>query len=379
AVNHNREKRIPYLWGKIQDKVRNVTSDKFDIDNRRFDEEDMLLFTDIGFQPQANTDNWNLVCHGWRYQGSKRNKFLGMSTSSAAELIAHFVANNEQLLYLNNSFQRDRLKPFLVGDGFNKLIGITIGNHSLTTTTDSEGEFHAVLTYPNDEVNQLKKDGAISYIAVDDNNRTLEGVIRLIERHGLSVISDIDDTIKISEVLDKIRLIANTFIQPFKPVPGMATLYQQWKKRHNCTFHYLSAMPDQLFTLTNEFIDKNNFPIGSFHMRHFHWTSKSIFNFVHSQSTFNHKLKYLRYFLSNTMRDFVLIGDSGEKDPEVYGLITREYPERIRAIFIRRISGSLSSDSRFAQAFKNIPQEKWMIFDDPKQIPIDLTKPPRTQ
>jgi len=136
-------------------------------------------------------------------------------------------------------------------------------------------------------------------------------------------------------------------------------------------------MPDQLYTLTQEFINTNKFPDGSFHMRHFGWAITSLFDFLHSQSTFTHKISYLRFFLSNTIRDYVLIGDSGEKDPEIYGTIAREYPERIRAIFIRAIKGESFDDQRFINAFEGVSQEKWLIFNDPNQVPIDLSRSPR--
>ena len=158
---------------------------------------------------------------------------------------------------------------------------------------------------------------------------------------------------------------------------GMAELYQQWQIAYpDCTFHYLSGMPDQLYTLTEEFIQKNQFPGGSFHMRHLDWSVSSLFHFLHSASTMNHKLSYLRFFLGNTIRDYVLVGDSGEKDPEIYGTITREYPNRIRAIFIRAIKGEAFDDQRFFTAFDGIPREKWQVFNDPKQVPIDLSKSP---
>jgi phosphatidate phosphatase APP1 len=158
----------------------------------------------------------------------------------------------------------------------------------------------------------------------------------------------------------------------------MAELYQNWRtNNNNCTFHYLSGMPDQLYTLTQEFIYTNNFPDGSFHMRHFGWAAASLFDFLHSQSTFNHKISYLHFFISNTIRDYVLVGDSGEKDPEIYGTIAREYPQRIRAIFIRAIKGETFNDERFLTAFEGVSPEKWQIFDDPKQISIDLSRSPK--
>ena len=163
-------------------------------------------------------------------------------------------------------------------------------------------------------------------------------------------------------------------------VSGMADLYQRWHaSNNNCTFHYLSGMPDQLYTLTQEFIYSNNFPDGSFHMRHFGWAAASLFDFLHSQSTFVHKMAHLRFFLANTVRDFVLVGDSGEKDPEIYGTITREYPERIRAIFIRAIKGESFDDQRFVSAFDNVPRDKWQVFDSPSQLPTDLSRSPKAK
>lgn len=160
----------------------------------------------------------------------------------------------------------------------------------------------------------------------------------------------------------------------------MADLYQQWRTRYTqSTFHYLSGMPDQLYTLTQEFINTNNFPDGSFHMRHFGWAASSLFHFLHSESTFNHKISYLRFFLGNTIRDYVLVGDSGEKDPEIYGTIAREYPARVRAIFIRAIKKEAFDDQRFVTAFNGVPREKWQVFDDPKQLPLDLSTAPNPQ
>ncbi|CAF4391117.1 unnamed protein product, partial [Rotaria magnacalcarata] len=40
------------------------------------------------------------------------------------------------------------------------------------------------------------------------------------------------------------------------------------------------------------------------------------------------------------------------------------------------VKGESSNDQRFLNAFQSIPKEKWLIFDDPKQIPIDLSRAP---
>lgn len=89
-----------------------------------------------------------------------------------------------------------------------------------------------------------------------------------------------------------------------------------------------------------------------------------------------HKVNHLRYFVFNTLRSLVLVGDSGERDPEIYGNIARLYPKRVLRIFIRAVKGEKDDDERFLKAFKDVPRDKWMIFNDPvKDLPKDLNAP----
>jgi hypothetical protein len=211
------------VFHKIQDKIKQVASQNLGVDVTRYDHEEMMLFPNVGFQRKEG--DWRLNLHGWRFQTSKRNKVLGESSSAAAERIARLLATPEQVVYYNDTFRRDRLKPFMVMDETNEKIQIRIGTkHNYTTKTDGEGQFRTSFIIPNADVQALKKtidnNQVITYKAIGDNNDVWEGKVFLLERNGLSVISDIDDTIKISEVLDKIRLVANTFIHGFRVVEG---------------------------------------------------------------------------------------------------------------------------------------------------------------
>jgi phosphatidate phosphatase APP1 len=211
------------LIDKLQDKIKKVATENLGVDVRRFDHEEMMLFPNVGFQRKQG--DWRLNLIGWRFQPSKRNKLLGKSSSSAAERIARLLATPEQAVYYNDSFQRDRLKPFLVVDETNEKIQIMIGTkHNYTTKTDGDGQFRTSFIIPNADVQEMKKtidnNPIITYKAIGDNRDVWEGKVYLLEQKGLSVISDIDDTIKISEVLDKIRLVANTFIHGFRVVQG---------------------------------------------------------------------------------------------------------------------------------------------------------------
>ena len=207
--------------------MRKVASQNLGVDVARYDHEEMMLFPNVGFQRKEG--DWRLNLHGWRFQSSKKNKLLGESSSAVAERLARLVASTDQRVYYNDTFQRDRLKPFMVQDERNEKILIMIGSkHNYTTKTDNEGQFRTSFIIPNADVQELKKtlknDQVITYKAIGDNADVWEGKIHLLEQKGLSVISDIDDTIKISEVLDKIRLVANTFIHGFRVVEGKSRM-----------------------------------------------------------------------------------------------------------------------------------------------------------
>jgi phosphatidate phosphatase APP1 len=79
----------------------------------------------------------------------------------------------------------------------------------------------------------------------EENSKSFKCTIYVLDSHGVSIISDIDDTIKISQVLKKRSLLKNTFYSYFKPVEGMSELYQKWQEQ-KCQFHYVSSSPWQL-------------------------------------------------------------------------------------------------------------------------------------
>lgn len=89
-----------------------------------------------------------------------------------------------------------------------------------------------------------------------------------------------------------------------------------------------------------------------------------------------HKINHLRYFIFNCQRLLVLVGDSGERDPEIYGFIARKYPKRVLKIFIRAVKGEKGDDHRFIKAFDGVAKEKWSVFTSPlDELPRDLNIP----
>jgi phosphatidate phosphatase APP1 len=198
------------------------------------------------------------------------------------------------------------------------------------------------------------------------DERSFSGRIQIVPHDGVSVISDIDDTLKVSEVADRGRLLKNTFLHPFVPVPGMAELYRQWHAA-GATFHYVSSSPWQLYRPLAELLRSEGFPDGSFHLRSSQFRDPSLLRLLVSRK--RNKYRIIRAILRVLpQRRFILVGDSGEKDPEIYGLIARKFPAQIERILIRRVSGRSWTKKRCRQVFRDVPCDRWQTFRDPRQI-----------
>ncbi|CEP19894.1 hypothetical protein [Parasitella parasitica] len=160
------------------------------------------------------------------------------------------------------------------------------------------------------------------------------GIVQLIEPYGVSVISDIDDTIKDTRVLSGARtVLSNTFFNPTRAVPGMADAYLQWYNQ-GASYHYVSNSPYQLVHMLHQFINNHQFPPGSFHLR----PSTGIISKLVQESGRSKRKSICKILRDFPRRKFVLVGDSGEIDLEIYTKIAIEFPGQIIKIFIRDIT-----------------------------------------
>ncbi|PYR33496.1 MAG: hypothetical protein DMF90_20585 [Acidobacteria bacterium] len=194
--------------------------------------------------------------------------------------------------------------------------------------------------------------------------------IHFLAAEGLSIISDIDDTIRVSHVADRAALLRGTFVEPFAAVPRMAELYVAWA-RCGAQFHYVSATPWQLYVPIATFLDASGFPKGTFHLKDFRWRDRTFFNLFASADRY--KRSHIESLLKRLpRRRFVLVGDSGQRDPEVFGDLCRRYPQQVRLIFVRDLTGS-ARISRYRAAFAGIDRRVWKVFTDPATLPTSLT------
>lgn len=268
----------------------------------------------------------------------------------------------------------ERARVFLVDNKRGKKISIQFGPRVFAAGESApSGHFHATLRLTVRELDEIvgreaPRDGWLHFRAVTrkGDDRVFEGSVQLVAPKGISVVSDIDDTMKVTGVRDRKTLAKNTFLREFEAVPGMPALYAEWAKA-GVRFHYVSASPWQLYGALEGFFGAAGFPRGSFHLKDFRWKDASFFSLFESPE----KMKpasiepLLEAFPA---RKFVLVGDSGEKDPEIYGKLARKYPEQVVRIFIRNVTEEPAEGERFTKAFLDVPKEKWKVFTRPEEI-----------
>jgi hypothetical protein len=186
---------------------------------------------------------------------------------------------------------------------------------------------------------------------------------------GVSVVSDIDDTIKHTLVRQRREMLLNTFAREFVAVPGMAAWYQRIARgAASVAFHYLSGAPLQLMPPLGAFLRSAGFPEGSVHLRAFSFSPAALLD---ADATVRHKQAEITQLLTDhPRRRFVLVGDSGERDPEIYGPIARAHAARIAAVLIRDVTGDAADSERYRQAFDGVPAERWRLFTDPAALPL---------
>ncbi|MGI9049973.1 MAG: App1 family protein [Rubrobacteraceae bacterium] len=151
------------------------------------------------------------------------------------------------------------------------------------------------------------------------------------------VISDLDDTVvrtSVRSLLKMLKLVLLSNAHARLPFEGVAAFYQALQQSGGREFNpifYVSNGPWNLYDLMEDFLDVHGLPAGPLFLRD--WSATTV------RRSNEHKLGIIRTLLETYPQlQFILIGDSGEKDPEIYHRIVLEHPGRISKIYIRDVS-----------------------------------------
>ncbi|KAI1453142.1 hypothetical protein F4805DRAFT_470292 [Annulohypoxylon moriforme] len=207
-------------------------------------------------------------------------------------------------------------------------------------------------------------------------NGVLEMKTFYAEPEGWGVISDIDDTIKVTQTSDPIGILRTTFLEKPEPISGMPELYRfiQSLIQEKSSWFYLSASPYNLYPFLRNF-RQQNYPHGTIILRDASWMSLPGLLTTLTLGTEDYKVGRIEKIHSwLPRRKMICIGDSTQSDPEAYGEIYRTHPGWVKVILIRKVEDiaaigieAKNEPDRFEKAFEGVPREIWHVFSEPAE------------
>ncbi|KAM5530286.1 hypothetical protein V8D89_013382 [Ganoderma adspersum] len=312
-------------------------------------------------------NDWNLRFYGLAY------KLPNISTSDLDSIINGLSTNNlnsTQQQLLQNRTQDLASIPI---PNANLTATVTANGSSVTnssgiqlTTADDVGEFDQFVTVPGLGSNDSS---AVQVVQTGIANVTGpgNGTVILVPSRGISVVSDIDDVLRITKVYVPNQGLYNSFVQPYVNVPGIPELFEKWSKSlPGAAFHYDTTTPLQL---TRTYVDYlfSNFPLGSLEMRPINLTDPSQILEARQNSL-------LKLFQTFPQRKFVLVGDTSSSTLlSAYPQIAQQFPNNIACIFIRNTSSTDSDDKIPSDtgSFKNIKNGTYFFYRTAEDL-VDL-------
>lgn len=335
-------------------------------------EKEVTFYPTYGYR--AGT-NWNAQLRGWVHEDRKAQ------AEGTVRILKHVAKCNDAEV----SLVRSRSADFVDDNKTSEKVVVKFDSDPEDkayefTRSKSDGIVRLDLVLSDDQAKRLQEqqkspNGWLTYRAVSKDHTGL-GRVRLIEPdpNGVSLISDIDDTIKLTEVpAGKDTVLRNTFCLDFKSVvvPDMAATY---KGLGDIPVHYVSGGPEQLFGPLYDFLitGPGGFPEGTFHLKFFSShpsleSASNLMQFLGSSLavTYKHKLNEITELMNRfPERKFILVGDSGEIDPEVYNEIRKQRPAQVQEIRIRDLLNDKAVNSFRLAGMTVIPVDPIVCVED---------------
>lgn len=157
------------------------------------------------------------------------------------------------------------------------------------------------------------------------------------------VISDLDDTVAVTNVTSTPDMLASTFLEDAETqpaVPGMAAFYRCLHAK-GAPLAFVSGSPVQLAPRIGRFLEKNGFPPAALFLRN-----------LGRKTLHGYKEPVLERLVERFPGPrLVLVGDTGERDPEIYAAFSRAHPGRVARVFLRRATRDPVPPARWVGAF----------------------------
>ncbi len=273
---------------------------------------------------------------------------------------------------LDTELCRIRTEPFFLRPARVSGIQVEVESHPVARTIGSRRNGHFQIRVDREVLPELELCRRMRVHASFARSEAATS-LHMLEARGLSVISDIDDTIKESDVENRAELLANTFLREFREIAGMSGVYRSlWSA--GASFHYVTASPWQLCEPLLDFLELSGYPGGSMHFRRFRLSDHLLkrLGVIHRGGK---SAAVRRILASCPHRSFVLIGDSGEKDPQIYARCFRDHPRAIRRILIRLVRPGDRFRESILRARIGLPGSVFSTFETAEQLGNLLVEP----
>ncbi|KAF7195076.1 hypothetical protein HII31_03544 [Pseudocercospora fuligena] len=229
---------------------------------------------------------------------------------------------------------------------------------TLPYNTTAEGDFDVFMPINSNGLMAGNSTEQIQKLSTFVSNTTEgNGTAYLVPNTGLTVISDIDDILRVTKIYDPKEGLLNSFARPYVPWENMNEIYANWSTSlPNLHFHYLTTLPEQVTRQYEQFI-YGYYPAGSFDVRPL--------NFSDISATLSIRQFLLtKIFETFPQRKFILVADTSNSDVmRDYPKMAHDYPDQVQCIFLRNTTATDSSD-RFpynTDGFKGLDQRKYMF------------------
>jgi phosphatidate phosphatase APP1 len=215
-------------------------------------------------------------------------------------------------------------------------VSVTFAGATRRVTTGDDGLFEA--TFPAQASAPFAP--GLHAIRAEVETASASGRVQVVsDAAPFIVVSDLDDTLAVSNVQSPRRLARAALLEDERTQPaveGMAALFRCLAEASDAPgFAIVSGSPLEYGPRVEGFLAARGFPFAALALRHLGAGTMS-----------GYKEPAIRALLSRFPHRVVLVGDSGERDPEVYAAIRREFPDRVAAILIHDV-GRSADPARF--------------------------------
>ncbi|KZP01891.1 hypothetical protein CALVIDRAFT_458819, partial [Calocera viscosa TUFC12733] len=155
---------------------------------------------------------------------------------------------------------------------------------------------------------------------------------------SLRVISDIDDTVKHTGVLlGAKQVFHNVFVRHLDELvlDGVGEWYREMQA-WGVGFHYVSNSPYELLPVIREFFDLAGLPHGSIKLKYY--SPSAVFTGLWDSAAERKRAGVVEVLDAFPSSKFILIGDTGEQDMELYVQLAQERPTQVVGIFLRDVT-----------------------------------------